>query len=106
MIKVEVKRRRSEASFLDDLFKDLSRSMFQGFVERVEDGAKGMVGWSLKQLALTLIGIGITVAAVVLVMIAGVEGLKEASVPRSVAYLIAGAVGLGLGLPLLLAKKK
>jgi len=105
MIKVEEKRRRIEASFLDDLLKVLSKSMFNGLAERMEDGARGLLDWSLKKLALTLVAIGITVTAAVLLLIAGVEGLIQASVPSSVAYLIAGVVGLGIGLTLLLMKR-
>jgi len=105
MIKVEEKRRRIEASFLDDLLKVLSKSMFNGLAERVEDGARGLLDWSLKKLALTLVAIGITVTAAVLLLIAGVEGLIQASVPSWVAYLIAGVVGLGIGLPMLLVKR-
>lgn len=105
MIKVEEKRRRIEASFLDDLFKDLSKSMFHGLVERVEEGARGILGWSLKQLALTLISIGLIVTASVLILVAGIEGLKQASVPEWLAYLIAGVVGMGSGGLLLLLKK-
>jgi hypothetical protein len=105
MIKVEEKRRRIEASFLDDLFKDLSKSMFQGLVDRLEEGARGVLGWSLKQLALTLISIGIIVTAAVLILVAGVEGLKQASLPTWLAYLITGVVGLGSGGLLLLLKR-
>jgi len=105
MIKVEEKRRRIEASFLDDLLKVLSKSMFNGLAERMEDGARGLLDWSLKKLALTLVAIGITVTAAVLLLIAGVEGLIQASVPSSVAYLIAGVVGLGIGITLLLLKR-
>jgi len=105
MIKVEEKRRRIEASFLDDLLKVLSKSMFNGLAERIEDGARGLLDWSLKKLALTLVAIGITVTAAVLLLIAGVEGLIRASVPSSVAYLIAGVVGLGIGITLLLLKR-
>ena len=106
MIKVEERRRRVEASFLDDLFKDLSKSMIHGVAERLEDGFRSVLGWSLKQLALTLVGIGVTITAVALLLTAGVEALMEASLPKSVAYLIAGSVGLGVGLPLFLMKKK
>jgi len=95
MIKVEEKRRRIEASFLDGLFKDLSKSMFAGLLEQAEDGARNILGWTLHRVALTFIAVGICVAAVILLLIAGVEGLREASVPRSVAYLIGGVVGLG-----------
>jgi len=105
MIKVEEKRRRIEASFLDDLLKVLSKSMFNGLAERMEDGARGLLDWSLKKLALTLVAIGITVTAAVLLLVAGVEGLIQASVPSSVAYLIAGVVGLGIGITLLLLKR-
>jgi len=105
MIKVEEKRRRIEASFFDDLLKALSKSMFNGLAERVEDGAREVLTWSLKKLALTLIAIGITITAAVLLLIAGVQGLIQASVPSSLAYLIAGVVGLGVGLPLLLIKR-
>lgn len=105
MIKVEEKRRRIEASFLDDLLKVLSKSMFNGLAERMEDGAREVLDWSLKKLALTLVAIGITVTAAILLLIAGVEGLIQASVPSSLAYLIAGAVGLGIGLTMLLVKR-
>ena len=105
MIKVEEKRRRIEASFLDDLLKVLSKSMFNGLAERVEDGARSLLDWSLKKLALTLVAIGIVVTAAVLLLIAGVEGLIQASVPSSLAYLIAGVVGLGIGLAMLLMKR-
>ena len=105
MIKVEEKRRKIEASFLDDLLKVLSKSMFNGLVERVEDGARGLLGWSLKKLALTLIATGITVTAAVLLLLAGVEGLQQASVPKWVAYLIAGVVALGGGLTMFLTKR-
>jgi len=105
MIKVEEKRRKIEASFLDDLLKVLSKSMFNGFAERMEHGARDVLDWSLKKLALTLVAIGITVTAAVLLLIAGVEGLIQASVPTSLAYMIAGVVGLGIGLTMLLLKR-
>ncbi|HVR87655.1 MAG TPA: hypothetical protein VMU54_25235 [Planctomycetota bacterium] len=105
MIKVEEKRRRVEASFLDDLLKGLSKSMFNGLAERLEDGARELLRWSLKNLALTLVAIGITIAAGVLVLIAGVEGLQQASVPPFLAYLIPGIVGLAIGLTMMLMRR-
>jgi hypothetical protein len=104
MIRVEEKRRRIEASFLDDLLKSLSKSLLNGFAERVEDRARSLLGWSLKKVALTTIAIGITIAAAVLLLIAGVQALQQASVPASLAYLIAGIVGLAVGVAILVLK--
>jgi hypothetical protein len=105
MIKVEEKKRRIEASFLDDLLRDLSRSMVSGLVDRVEGSAREFVGWSLRKLALTLIALGLIITAVILILVAGVEGLREASLPPSLAYLIAGAVGLTAGVIMLRMKR-
>lgn len=105
MIKVEEKKRRIEASFFDDLFKDAGKSLFRGLAERLEDHAKDFVGWSLHRIVLTGIGLGITITAAILLLVAGVEGLKEASVPPSLAYLAAGLVGLGVGLILIRFRK-
>lgn len=106
MIKVEEKRRRIEASFLDDLLKDLSKSMIHGLAERVEDGARSVVHWSLKKLAFTLVGIGVVITAAALILVAGVQGLMAASVPVWLSYLIAGGAGLGAGLGIFLVNRK
>ena len=105
MIKVEEKKRRIEASFFDDLLRDAGKSFFRGLAERLEAGAKDVVGWSLQRLAMSVVGLGILITAAILLLVAGVEGLKEASVPPSLAYLASGAVGLGAGLMLLKLKK-
>ncbi|HLY74286.1 MAG TPA: hypothetical protein VKU80_09230 [Planctomycetota bacterium] len=105
MIKVEEKRRRIEASFFDDLLKGLSKSLLNGFAERVEDGARDLLGWSLRKLALTVIAAGITVTAAVLILISGVQGLEQASVPPSLAYLITGIVGLCIGVTMFLVRR-
>ena len=105
MIKVEEKRRRIEASFFDDLLKGLSKSMLNGFAERVEEGARSLLGWSLQKLALVVIATGITIAAAVLILLAGVEGLEQASVPPSLAHLIAGIVGLSIGITMFLLRR-
>jgi hypothetical protein len=94
VIKVEEKKRRIEASFLDDLFRDLSKSMLHGVMDRFEGSVRTLVGWSLKRLALSIIALGLTITALILILVAGVEGLREASLPPSLAYLIAGSVGL------------
>ena len=106
MIKVEEKRRRIEASFLDDLLKVLGKSMFNGLAERVEDGARGLLHWSLNKFALTVVGIGVTVTAAVLLLLSGVEGLIQAAIPASLAYLIMGVVGLGIGITMLVLKRQ
>lgn len=98
MIKVEEKKRRIEASFLDDLFRDLTRAMVNGMVDRVEGSARNLVGWSLRKLALATVGVGLTIAALVLILVAGVEGLRAASLPPWLAYLCAGVVGLASGI--------
>jgi hypothetical protein len=46
VIKVEEKKRRIEASFLDDLFRDLSRSLLHGVMDRFEGSVRTLVGWS------------------------------------------------------------
>jgi hypothetical protein len=97
VIKVEEKRRRIEASFLDDLLRDVSKSMFHGLLERVEAGARDVMGWSLKRLALNLIAIGIMIAAAVFLLLAGIEALKQASVSPALAYLAGGLTGLAAG---------
>ncbi len=104
MIKVEEKKRRIEASFLDDLFKDLSKSMFHGLAERLETGVRDVVGWSLRRLAFSVIALGLIITATILLLIAGVEGLQEAHVPPSLAYLAAGLVGMAVGGVLLYRK--
>ncbi len=98
MIKVEEKRRRIEASFLDGLLRDLSRSLLDGFVDRIEGTARDIVGWSLKKLLFSAIAVGLLVTAVVFLLIAGVEGLREASLPPSLAHLCVGTVGLLAGI--------
>lgn len=105
MIKVEEKKRRIEASFLDDLFRDLSRSMLNGLVDRVEGSARNLVGWSLRKLAFSVVALGMIITAVALILVAGVEGLREASLPPSLAYLIPGGVGLATGVLLLRMKR-
>ena len=104
MIKVEEKKRRIEASFLDDLFKDLSKSMFHGLLERMESGAREAIGWSVRRLAFSIIAAGLIITATILLLIAGIEGLREASVPPSLAYLAAGLVGMAVGGGILLRK--
>ncbi|HZE96896.1 MAG TPA: hypothetical protein VE981_07710 [Planctomycetota bacterium] len=105
MIKVEEKKRRIEASFLDDLFRDLSKSMFQGLVDRVEAGARELVGWSLRRLAMSVVAMAIVITAATLLLIAAVEGLREASLPPSLAYLFAGLLGMGVGIGLMFWKR-
>jgi hypothetical protein len=98
MIKVEEKRRRIEASFLDDLLKGVSKSMLHGLAERLERSARGVVDWSLSRLAACIIAIGIAIAAAILLLMAGVEGLKQASVSPPLAYLASGLTGLAAAL--------
>lgn len=98
MIKVEEKKRRIEASFLDDLLRELSRGLLNGVVDRVEGSARNIVRWSLKKVAFSVAGLGLAVTALVLLLMAGVEGLREASLPPSLAYLIVGVVGLLSGI--------
>lgn len=105
MIKVEAKQRRIEASFLDGLFKDLGHSLCEGLASRMEDGARDVLRWLMSRLVLNLIAIGVSIIGIVFLLVAGIEGLKAASVPASVAYLIAGIVGLGTGLLTLHLKK-
>ena len=105
MIKVEEKKRRIEASFFDDLLRDAGKSLFRGMAERLEAGAKDVLGWSLHRFSMVVIALGITITAAVLLLVAGVEGLKEAKVPPSLAYLAAGAVGMGAGVILFKLKK-
>jgi len=105
VIKVEEKKRRIEASFFDDLLRDAGKSLFRGMAERLEAGAKDVLGWSLHRFSVVVIALGITITAAILILVAGVEGLKAASAPPWVAYLIAGGVGLGIGLVLFKLKK-
>ena len=49
---VDEKKRRIEASFFDDLLKDAGKSLFRGMAERLEAGARDMVGWSLHRIAM------------------------------------------------------
>lgn len=105
MIKVDSKHRRIEASFLDGFLKELAHSLFNGAAGRLEEGAKDVLSWFMARLALNVIALGVTVTAVLLLLVAGIEGLKAASIPPALAYLIAGGVGLITGLLMLRLKK-
>jgi hypothetical protein len=94
VIKVEEKRRRIEASFLDDLLKGVSKFMFHGLTKRLEQSVRGVVNGSLTRLVAGIVAIGITIAAAIILLIAGVDGLKQASVSPPLAYLAAGFTGL------------
>lgn len=89
--------RRAPASMLDEFFRSLSGSLFQGLVQSLESGVRGWVGESLKRLAFSMIAVGIAIASSILLLIAAIEGLKQASVPPPVAYLITGLLGLASG---------
>lgn len=105
MIKVEAKHRRIEASLFDGIFKDLGHFMANGITSRLEQGAQDVFRWMMGRLALQLVGFGVVVVGVIFLLVAGIEGLKAASVPPAVAHLIAGVTGLATGLLLLRLKK-
>lgn len=104
MIRVEARRRRIEASFLDDLLKDASRSMLRGGLGLLEEKTRALIRWSLDRLTLTIVALDLMVTAIVFLLLAGVEGLREASLPPSLAFLFVGVVGLGAGFLLLRSK--
>ncbi len=98
MIRIESRKRRIEASFVDELLKDAGKSLVGGLTSRLEEGSREVFQWSLRKIVGALLGASLIIAASVLLLIGGIEALREAALPSSVAHLLVGGVGLGVGL--------
>ena len=94
MIRARVKRRPGGDSFLEDLLRSAGRSMGGGLIARLKEAVRDGVQEIVRRLTTGTVGLSMLVVASVFLLIAGVEGLKAASLPSWAAYLILGGVAL------------
>ena len=107
MIRARVRRRPGRDSFMEDMLRSAGRSLGGGLVTRLREAVQDGVRQILRRLTTGALGTSMLITAAVFLLVAGVEGLKAASLPPWAAYLILGSVALvGGGLLLLKSRSR
>jgi hypothetical protein len=87
-----MRRRAEREDDVDGFVGAAARSLLGGVRDLVEDGAQRAVRWTAGRLLLCALAMIVWAAAVVLVVIAGVEGMKALQVPTPVSCGLFGIV--------------
>jgi hypothetical protein len=94
MMRVKVKRRPGGETFVEEFLRVAGRSLGGSFVTRLKEAVRDGLREVARKLTTGTVGVSMLVAATVFLLVAGVEGLKAASLPAWAAYLILGVVAL------------
>ena len=87
-------RGRGNGSLLDDLLRDAGSSLMSGVGERVSASLRDLLRGATRRAGRAAAGVALLGASLVFLLVAGVEGLKAASLPAPAAYLGMGMLGL------------
>ena len=87
-------RGRGDRALLEELLRDAGSSLLNGFGARVSASLRDLLRSATRRAARATAGVALLGASLVFLLVAGVEGLKAASLPPSAAYLCMGVLGL------------